>query len=72
VCSSDLTIAETPRTIADLIRSLPDTPIHHSLDRAGLSKLRAKAEKELIKTHLRSLQAPIGISPVLKCWMEIS
>ena len=65
-------IAETPRTIADLIRSLPDTAIHHSLDRAGLSKLREKVEKELIKTHLRSLQAPIGISPVLKCWMEIS
>ena len=66
------TIAETPRTIADLIRSLPETPIHHSLDRAGLSKLREKVEKELIKTHLRSLQAPIGISPVLKCWMEVS
>ena len=65
-------IADTPRTIAALIRSLPDTGIHHSLDRAGLSKLREKIEKELIKTHLRSLQAPVGISPVLKCWMEIS
>lgn len=66
------TMAETPRSIADLIRSLPDTPIHHSLDRAGLSKLREKVEKELIKTHLRPLQAPIGVSPVLKCWMELS
>ena len=65
-------IAESPRTIADLIRSLPETPGHHSLDRAGLSKRRDKVEKQLIKTHLRSLQAPIGISPVLKCWMEIS
>lgn len=66
------TIAETPRNIADLIRSLPETPIHHALDRAGLSKLREKIEKELIKTHLRPLQAPVGVSPVLKCWMEVS
>ena len=66
------TVADTPRAVANLIRSLPETPIHHSLDRAGLSKLREKVEKDLIKTHLRSLQAPIGISPVLKCWMEIS
>ncbi len=65
-------IADSPRAIADLIRSQPETPIHHSLDRTALSKLREKLEKELIKTHLRPLQAPIGVSPVLKCWMEVS
>lgn len=64
-------VAQTPGAIADLIRSLPDTPIHHALDRAGLSKLREKMEKELIKSHLRPLQAPVGVSPVLKCWMEM-
>jgi superfamily II DNA or RNA helicase len=66
------TITQSSRAISDLIRSQPDTAVHHSLDRAGLSMLRQKIEKELIKTHLRSLQAPIGVSPVLKCWMEIS
>jgi superfamily II DNA or RNA helicase len=66
------TVANTPRAIAALIRSLPDTAIHHSLGRASLSKLREKVEKELVKTHLRALQAPVGVSPVLKCWMEIS
>jgi superfamily II DNA or RNA helicase len=66
------TITESPGAIADLIRSLPATPIHHALDREALSKLRERIEKELIKTHLRPLQAPIGVSPVLKCWMEIS
>jgi hypothetical protein len=65
-------VANTPRAIADLIRSLPETPIHHSLDRSALSKLRQKIETELIKSHLRPLQAPIGVSPVLKCWMEVS
>jgi len=66
------TIAESPRAIAEMIRCLPETPIHHSLDRAGLSKLREKLERQLIQSHLRSLQAPVGVSPVLKCWMEIS
>lgn len=66
------TIADSPRAIADLIRSQPDTPVHHTLDRAGLAKLREKLEKELIKTHLRPLQAPIGVWPVLKAWMEVS
>ena len=66
------TTADSPRAIADLIRCLPETPIHHSLDRAGLAKLREKIEKQLINSHLKSLQAPLGVSPVLKCWMEIS
>lgn len=66
------TIAESPRAIAEMIRCLPETPLHHSLDRAGLSKLREKLERQLIQSHLRSLQAPVGVSPVLKCWMEIS
>src|SRR5208283_4269413 len=65
-------IAQSPREIAKLIRSLPETPLHHSLDKMELSKLRVKIEKTLTNTHLRSLQAPIGVSPVLKCWMEIS
>ena len=33
--------------------------------------LREKAEKQLSKTHLRPLQAPVGVASVLKCWMRI-
>jgi superfamily II DNA or RNA helicase len=58
--------------IADQIRSLPDTPRVCKFDHAALSKLREKAEKQLTQAHLRPLQAPIGVFPVLKCWMEIS
>ena len=74
VCS-DLTgerLATDPASIADLIRSLPDTPRRCALDRAELSALRKKIEKELITTHLRALQAPPGITPVLKCWLELN
>jgi hypothetical protein len=61
-----------PARIAELIRSTPETPRDCSMDRAKLSQLRATAEKEALNKHLRPLQAPVGVSPVLKCWMELS
>ncbi|MCC5840517.1 MAG: DEAD/DEAH box helicase family protein [Opitutales bacterium] len=61
-----------PARVAAFIRSKPDTPRRTVFDHADLSKLRAKAEKDLLKSHLRPLQAPVGVSPVLKCWMEIN
>lgn len=74
VCS-DLTgdkMVSDPSAIADFIRCLPDTPRHCSIERATLAALRKKVEKELVKTHLRALQAPPGVTPVLKCWMELN
>jgi superfamily II DNA or RNA helicase len=65
-------VAPEAARIANLIRSLPDTKRHCRFDHADLSKLREKAEKELSKSHLRPLQAPVGVEPVLKCWMEIN
>lgn len=38
---------------------------------AKLSELRAAAEKEATNKHLRPLQAPVGVSPILKCWMGV-
>lgn len=35
-----------------------------------LKALREQAEKDLVKQHLRPLQAPIGVSPSLLCWLE--
>jgi Helicase conserved C-terminal domain len=58
--------------IADLIRCEPDTPRHCELDRAKLSELRTAVEKKITADHLRSLQAPLGVMPVLKCWMEVN
>lgn len=58
--------------IANFVRCKPDTPRQCTFDRADLTTLRKKAEKQLEKTHLRPLQAPVGVEPVLKCWMEIN
>ncbi len=65
-------VAVSPGGIAALIRSTPQTPRHCALDRAALSELRKKVEKQLVADHLRPLQAPAGVSPVLKCWMELN
>jgi Helicase conserved C-terminal domain len=57
--------------IANFVRSEPDTQRQCEFDHAALIALREKAEKQLAKSHLRPLQAPVGVVPVLKCWMEI-
>ena len=58
--------------IAALIRSTPDTSRKTAIEEATLSDLRKKVEKQLIAEFLRPLQAPVGVAPVLKCWMELN
>jgi len=64
-------LARDPALIAEHIRSLPDTPRSLKWDKADLAPLRKKVEKQLIHDYLRPLNAPVGVSPVLKCWMEL-
>lgn len=65
-------IETQPERIADeFARTQPNTPRQCHLTRAKLAELRKIAEKHLAK-RLRSLQAPAGVEPILKCWMEIS
>jgi hypothetical protein len=64
-------IATGSKVIADQLRCLPDTSPVHAFDRADLSKLREKVEKRLKNNKLKPLQAPVGVSPILKCWMEV-
>ena len=68
---SDAVLTEVG-AIAALIRSAPNTPRKTVIEHATLSDLRKKVEKQLIAEFLRPLQAPLGIAPVLKCWMELN
>ena len=61
-----------PGAIANLIRSEPQTPRLCSFDPIALSDLRKKVEKHLTTEYLRALNAPDGIRPILKAWMELS
>jgi len=39
---------------------------------ALLSDLREQVEKQIVTDYLRLLPAPVGVTPVLKCWMELN
>jgi hypothetical protein len=61
-----------PGAIARLIRSEPDTTRHCSFEQVVLSDLRKKVEKQLTTEYLKPLQAPLGVTPILKCWLELN
>ena len=65
-------IGEEPSEIIGLIRSAPGTPRHRGIADETLSEIRAKVEKHIKNTYLKKVQAPIGVKPTLKAWMEIS
>jgi superfamily II DNA/RNA helicase len=66
------TILEEPNDIITSIRSTPDTKRVCSIERVRLSDIRAKVEKHIKNTYLKKVDAPVGVRPILKCWMEIN
>ncbi len=58
--------------LADLIRSTPDTERVFEIERPTLAATRKTVEKHIKNTYLRSAQAPVGVKPVLKAWMELN
>ena len=65
-------ISRDPSQIANLIRSTPETARRCQVDQAQLVEIRQKIEKEIKNTYLRRMQAPPGVKPVLKAWMEVN
>ena len=65
-------IAEGPEDIIKLVRSTPETARYRSLPDITLSDIRRKVEKHIKNTYLKSSNAPQGIRPGLKAWMELS
>ena len=57
---------------ADLIRSVPETPRICAIDPATLKQAREKLEKHIKNTYLKKVQAPLGVAPVLRAWMELN
>jgi hypothetical protein len=66
------TIENEPARIIDLIRSTPETPRKHDISESTLSEIRVRVEKHIKNTYLKQVQAPIGVKPTLKAWMELS
>jgi superfamily II DNA/RNA helicase len=65
-------ILEEPQEIVASVRSKPDTSRTCSMDEKTLIDLRAKVERHIRNTYLKRVDAPIGVKPLLKCWMEVN
>ena len=71
-CLDKQTILEEPSDIVSAIRCAPGTPRRCVVEQATLSEIRGKIEKHIENTFLRAMQAPLGVKPILKAWMELN
>ncbi len=65
-------ILEEPGEIVSSIRSKPNTPRNCTTEEKTLIAVRDKIEKHIKNTYLKRVDAPVGIKPSLKCWMELN
>lgn len=65
-------IREDPGDIASSIRSMPETPRKCTTQQPTLVAVRGKLERHIKNTYLKRVDAPVGVKPVLKCWMELN
>ena len=65
-------ILEDAPQIIDVIRATPETPRRCIIAPITLKQAREKIEKHIKNTYLKKVQAPLGVEPVLKAWMELN
>ena len=65
-------IFEEPSAIHHVICCSPETPRKHKMPDTTLSDIRAQIEKHIKNTYLKRVDAPVGVRPSLKCWMELN
>ena len=58
--------------LAAALDLLAQTDVAELLEQKTLQEIRAKVEKHIDRSYLRSLQAPQGVKPVLKAWLELN
>jgi len=64
-------ILEEASEIHKVIQSDADTLRRCEFAHETLTEIRQKVEKHLKNSHLKRLQAPAGVKPLLKAWMEL-
>jgi len=65
-------IYEEPGEIIESIRSNPNTPRRCLIEEQNLLNIREKILKYIKNTYLKRVDAPLGVKPKLKCWMELN
>jgi superfamily II DNA or RNA helicase len=65
-------ILEEPSEILESIRSTPETPRVRVTGEPNLLKMRDSVLKHIKNTYLKRVDAPVGVHPRLRCWMELN
>jgi len=65
-------ILEKPGEIVGSIRSKPATPRRCNMEEKTLLDVRKTIEKHIKNTYLKRVDAPLGVKPRLRCWMELN
>jgi hypothetical protein len=65
-------ILDQQEEIHAYIECQPDTPRRVEMTALALRTIRLKIEAHIKNTHLKQMQAPVGVKPALKCWMELN
>jgi hypothetical protein len=65
-------ILEEAGDIASHIRSLPETPRICNFVQEELIDIRSKLDKHIKNSYLKRVNAPVGVKPKLRCWMELN
>ena len=65
-------ILEEPGEIVASIRSKPMTPRRCITKEKTLIEIRTKVERHIKNTYLKRVDAPVGVKPSIRCWMELN
>lgn len=65
-------IEEEITAIVPALRSTPATPRQSVLPETTLADIRARVEKHIKNSYFKKVQAPAGVKPTLKAWLEIA
>ena len=66
------TILEEPGEIVVCIRSKPGPPRCCNTEEKALLDIRQRIEKHIKNSYLKRVDAPVGVKPRLRCWMELN
>lgn len=65
-------VLEEPGEIVSSIRSKPGTPRRCSTDEKELLTIRKQIDRHIKNSYLKRVDAPVGVKPRLRCWMELN
>ena len=64
-------IIDEPSEIVESIRSRPETPRRCVAEEETRLEIRGKVLKHIKDSYLKRVDAPVGVRPALKAWMEL-